>query len=123
MGSTNARGRILVGRSVSPNATELPLRTLLILLLVYWCIGCSDSGNANYDALTTKKISCQGNATAEYSGWGPHGMQEVCKLKHGPFVAAEGGRVVLEGEYDMNKPSGVWKWYDEGGKVYRTEKY
>ena len=49
-------------------------------------------------------------------------MKEDCKNKHGTFIAAEGGRIALEGEYNMCKTSGTWKWYDKAGAVYKTEK-
>lgn len=99
------------------------MKQLLTLLSLFGCIACSESGNANHEALIAKKIICPDGVTSEYSGWGPNGMQEVCKLKHGPFIAAEDGRIALEGEYNMGKPSGTWIWYDKSGRVQKTEKY
>ena len=102
---------------------ELHLKYPLIFLLAFGSAACTKSGNENYEALATRKLTCPEGSASEYSGWGPNGMQDVCKLKHGPFNAAEGGRIVLEGEYKMGKPSGTWKWYDKSGKVEKMETY
>lgn len=93
------------------------------LIVAIGCVSCSQSGNNDYEAIKARKLTCPDGAQSEYSGWGPNGLQEACKLKHGPFTAAEGGRIVLEGEYQMGKPSGTWKWYDKSGKVSKTERY
>lgn len=47
----------------------------------------------------------------------------VCKLNHGPFIAAENGHVVLKGANLMGKPAGNWVWLDEFGRVEKTEQH
>ena len=99
------------------------MNKLFGLVLLCCCVGCTDHSSTNHNALVSKKLVCPEGVTSEYSNWGPHGLQEVCKLKHGPFIAAENGRVVLEGEYKLGKPSGTWRWYDNTGKLQKTETY
>ena len=101
----------------------LHVKKLSILIAIIGCVACAPSPNADYEALKTRKLVCPDSAMGEYSAWGPNGMQEVCSIKHGPFTAAEGGRVVIEGAYQMGKPSGTWKWYDKSGQVQKTQTY
>ncbi len=37
------------------------------------------------------------------------------------MVIAEGGHIVIEGQYTDGKKSGEWRWFDTDGKVTRTE--
>lgn len=50
-----------------------------------------------------ERIRCPDGALLEYSRWGESGYMVQCKLRHGAFVAAEGGRIVAEGEFSMGK--------------------
>jgi hypothetical protein len=96
----------------------------IIMLTMACCLAaCSDSNtsNSDYDALKARKLhDCPDGAQVEYQPWGPNGLMAICKLKHGPFIAAENGRVVLEGENRMGRPIGTLTWFDKSGKVEKT---
>ena len=103
------------------NATLL--RIVLLIMLLFFA-ACSESDTSNYDALKTRAPhDCPDGAALEYQPWGRNGLMAICKLKHGPFIAAENGHVVLQGENRMGQPSGNWTWFDKSGKVERTEKH
>lgn len=42
---------------------------------------------------------------------------------HGPWVAAEGGRLKLRGEYFEGQRHGLWEWYDDEGNVVKQTTY
>lgn len=42
---------------------------------------------------------------------------------HGPWLAAEGGRLVLRGHYEQGQPSGVLELFDEEGNVEKRVTY
>jgi len=77
-------------------------------MMVLLVAACSESDMSDYDALKTREPRCPDGAKVEYQPWGPHGLMAICKLDHGPFAAAENGRVVLQGENRMNQRSGSW---------------
>lgn len=95
---------------------------MALTALVVVVAGCSKS-DKNYDVLESKKISCSDGALPQYEPWGKSGTQLVCSLKHGSVTIAENGHVVIEGQYEMGKQVGEWRWFDESGKVVRTEHY
>jgi hypothetical protein len=102
--------------------TETPLR-IIVLIIAFFLAACSESNTSNYDAVKTRKpLRCPDGAKVEYQPWGQNGLMAICKLNHGPFIAAENGHVALEGENRMGQPSGTWTWFDKSGKIEKTEK-
>jgi hypothetical protein len=93
-----------------------------MLAVACFLAACSDSNmsNSDYDALKTRELHCPDGAKVEYQPWGPNGLMAICKLDHGPFIAAENGRVVLEGENRMGQHIGNLTWFDKSGKVEKT---
>ena len=95
---------------------------IFVLIVVFICTSCSESNTGdNYSVLEARKVKCPDGTIIEYQPWGKAGLMVSCKIKHGTFIAAEGGRIVIEGEFNMGKPSGNWTWFDETGKVTRRE--
>jgi hypothetical protein len=94
----------------------------LMLCMVMIAISCSNS-NADYEALAERNVQCPEGAHLEYLPWGESGMRAVCIMESGPIVIAEGGYVVIEGQYSKGKQVGEWRWFDAPGKVFRTERY
>lgn len=91
------------------------------------CLSLLSSGCSNEQDSTNKflneKLSCPSPAVAEFEAWGKSGMQQICKIKHGPFVAWEGGYVHVRGQYESGKEVGNWYWYDASGKVVKQIDY
>lgn len=79
--------------------------------------------NTNYVLLESKHVTCPEGAHLQFEPWGESGLEAVCLLNHGRFVIAEFGHVVIEGQYDMGKKVGEWRWLDASGKVVRTERH
>jgi antitoxin component YwqK of YwqJK toxin-antitoxin module len=67
--------------------------------------------------------SSAGVACVEYLPWGQAGLRAVCIMESRPIIIAEGGRIVIEGQYSKGKQIGEWRWFDTSGKVVRTESY
>lgn len=84
--------------------------------------GCSNEKNAEHEFLN-EKLVCPSPAVAELQPWGKSGMQHICKIKHGKFVAWENGYVHIRGQYENGKESGVWLWYDAVGNVTKKTDY
>lgn len=85
-------------------------------------VGCADERSASKDFLD-EKLSCPMPAVAEFEPWGKSGMQQICKIKHGPFVAFESGYVHVRGQYDNGKEAGTWYWYNASGQVVKQFDY
>jgi hypothetical protein len=79
---------------------------LFVALLLLGLRTFGDHQNPNYTAIenATKGIRCPDGAILEYSPWGKSGWMAKCKLAHGPFVAAEHGRIAAQGQFLMGKP-------------------
>ena len=93
---------------------------LALAFLITVTISCSKS-NANYDVLASRNIQCPEGSHLEYLPWGESGLEAVCLQRRGPSVIAEYGRIMIEGQYSEDKQVGGWRWFDESGKVGRTE--
>jgi hypothetical protein len=94
------------------------------LLLVVTCvclIACSKGGEES--RVSNEDLHCPAPAMAQFEPWGKSGTQQVCKIKHGAFVAWESGYVHVRGQYDMGQKSGLWRWYDKEGKVIKEVDY
>jgi antitoxin component YwqK of YwqJK toxin-antitoxin module len=98
-------------------------KRILIKLTLPLCVACSEPDMSNYEVLKTKEIRCPDGARVEYQPWGPNGLMAACKLDHGPFLAAEKGRLVLEAEYYMGQKIGKIKLYDKNGKIEKVENF
>lgn len=79
--------------------------------------------NAARQAFFDEKMSCPSPAVDEFNGWGQSGSEHICKIKHGPFVAFEGGYVHIRGQYENGKEAGIWRWYGADGKVVKEIDY
>jgi len=44
-------------------------------------------------------------------------------MKHGPVAIAEYGHIQIEGQNEMGKQVGTWRWFDKSGKLVRTAQY
>jgi len=71
----------------------------------------------------SEKLACPTPAVDEFQPWGRSGVQHICKIKHGAFVAWENGYVHIRGQYENGKEVGLWRWYDSNGKVVREMNY
>jgi hypothetical protein len=84
--------------------------------------GCRDRDDGTV-AFTNEKLSCPAPAMSEFQPWGRSGMQHVCKITHGQFVAFEDGYVKVGGQYDNGKEVGTWYWYDSAGRIVKQIDY
>lgn len=107
------------GYKAYTGAASLKLSLLLVALSLF---GCSDK-KSNADSFFAEELACPSPAVAEFQAWGKSGTQHVCKIKHGPFVAWEGGYVHVRGQYENGKKTGVWYWYDKNGNVEKKIEY
>lgn len=98
-----------------------PLRMSLLITCLS-LLGCSNEGG-DPNNFFNEKLACPAPAVAEFQAWGKSGTQQVCKIKHGPFVAWEGGYVHVRGQYENGKETGVWYWYDKKGSVVKKIDY
>ena len=98
------------------------MRVLCCFMLVMTTTSCTRP-HANYEVLASKKIQWPVGSNLRYLPWGESGLQAVCMLEHGPTMIAEYGYIKIEGQSEMGKQVGEWRWLDASGKVVRTERY
>jgi hypothetical protein len=79
--------------------------------------------NGESDPLANEQLDCPAPALGEYEGWGKSGIQRICKIKHGPFVAWEAGYVHIRGQYENGKETGVWTFYGADGEIEKQIDY
>lgn len=91
------------------NANHSGVYLLITCLLLF---GCSNKQN-DTDKFFNENLVCPATAVAEFDAWGKSGTQQICKIKHGPFVAWESGYIHVRGQYDSGKETGIWYWYDK----------
>ncbi len=96
------------------------LHRSLILALVICLAACGSDGERDIFA---GGLKCPPPSVVQVEPWGESGSQQICKIKHGPFVASEGGYIHLRGNFHNGKKSGVWKWYDRAGTVIKEVDY
>lgn len=70
------------------------LRSSLMLAMVACISACGNKEDAKSFA---EKYFVPSPAVSQVEPWGKSGSQEICKIKHGPFVAWEDGYVHLCG--------------------------
>ena len=97
-------------------------RRAVCLVAVLMLNGCMRDDAAK-QAFMDEKLVCPPPAVEQFEPWGKSGMQHVCKIKHGPFVAYESGRVQIRGQFDNGKEVGVWRWYGPDGKIEKEIDY
>jgi hypothetical protein len=77
------------------------------MVFIAWMAADRGKGEPSADYLAveaaSRDIHCPDGATLEYTRWGQSGWLVKCQLNHGPFVAAEHGRIVVRNEYVMGK--------------------
>ncbi|BBL60356.1 hypothetical protein [Methylomonas koyamae] len=95
--------------------------TLRICAVVF-LVGCSQE-NDELKNFYDEDIQCPSPSVAEFTGWGKSGVQHICKIKHGTFIAWEGGYVHIRGQYEYGKETGIWSFYDSTGKLEKTINY
>ncbi len=93
------------------------------LLIACFALSSCSVGGSDTSKFFDEKLACPPPAEAEFGAWSKSGSHQVCKIKHGPFVAWEGGYVHVRGQYEMGKESGVWRWYDRQGNVVKEIDY
>lgn len=97
-------------------------RSARLATVAFLLLGCDDNATGTNNNLA-EKIVCPAPAIAEVEPWAKSGTQQVCKIKHGPFVAWEAGYVHVRGQYENGRESGVWRWYDSKGNVVKEMVY
>jgi hypothetical protein len=97
-----------------------PLSRGLVLALVASLAACA--GNEP-ETLLSADLDCPSPSVEQIEPWGKSGSQQICKIKHGPFIAWENGYIHLRGHYQNGEKAGVWKWYDRSGKVVKEIDY
>ena len=100
-------------------AIPLGIGSLFVCLSL---LGCSNE-ESDSNKFFNEKLACPAPAVAEFQAWGKSGTQQVCKIKHGPFVAWESGYIHVRGQYENGKETGVWYWYDKQGNVVKKIDY
>lgn len=85
------------------------------------CLAACGSNDAK--EIFSEDIGCPSPSVAQIEPWGKSGSQQICKIKHGPFVAWEDGYIHLRGSYRNGEKDGVWKWYDRAGSVVKEIDY
>lgn len=58
--------------------------------------------------------------------WGKAGWMVFCEsdgAPHGPWLAAENGRLEIRGQYRNGEQDGVWEWYNVDGTVAKKLTY
>jgi hypothetical protein len=108
-----------VRHEIHAKANSLKIISLIVIILLS---GCSNDQN-EFNSFLNEKLVCPAPAVAEFEGWGKSGMQQSCKIKHGPFVAWEGGYVHIRGQYENGKEAGIWYWYNKNGSVEKKIDY
>lgn len=86
----------------------------IALIACSMLIGCS--GTDSSASFFNERLACPPPAEAQFEPWSESGRQQVCKIKHGPFVIWD-GHINVRGQYDMGRKVGVWRWYDAEGNV------
>lgn len=104
------------------NHTAIISRGMSSWFVCFSLLGCSNEGSDSNNFFD-EKLACPAPAVAEFQAWGKSGTQQICKIKHGPFVAWEGGYVHVRGQYANGKETGVWYWYDKQGNVVKKIDY
>ena len=86
--------------------------------------GSGDNGKTYYDAAKTKPKEIY--STKELTVADPDDPQHpmIYLRKDGPyFLYYENGKLQISGWYTDDEKSGEWKYYDDKGKLLKTEHY
>ncbi len=86
----------------------------------------SDSQVASRALLNRATLTCPSESTAVGRPWAKAGWMLFCESQgkpHGPWLAAENGKLRMRGTYTSGQPTGLWQWYDDDGKVQKRVNY
>ncbi|HEX9391572.1 MAG TPA: hypothetical protein VF928_09695 [Usitatibacteraceae bacterium] len=103
------------------SVNQMKLLLCLLALGFITLVGCGAATSPNTQALEKQKIVCPLPARLEYVPWGKSGLMAICKVDHGPFAAAENGKILLIGENAQGKPTGEWRWFNSNGDLEKSE--
>ncbi len=84
-----------------------------------------NDGKTYYDAAKTKlKEVFNYKQVTIFSEKGDHSIVGTEQKKHGPyFYYYENGKIRISGNYKDDLKTGTWKYFDENGKMIKTETY
>lgn len=106
------------------------LAFLIVALLAWVTFTVSDfmrtSSQASWNLLSEIEVVCPARSAREMRPWSKAGWVVCCDLGgelHGPWLAAEEGRLAIRGEYYFGERQGVWEWYGDDGRVSRRVTY
>lgn len=103
----------------------------VILVMVGWLTWATprftrSSQVTTRELVETMPLNCPSNTVRASRPWGKAGWMAYCGkggILHGPWIAAEGGRLVLRGNFEEGRPAGVLELYDEEGEVEKRVSY
>lgn len=103
----------------------------VILIVVGWLAWATprftrSSQATSRELVETMPLDCPSDTVRASRPWGKAGWMIYCEKPgtlHGPWLAAEGGRLVLRGHYEQGQPSGVLELFDEEGNVEKRVTY
>ena len=103
------------------------IRLLTASICIAALSACS-SAKENHAALDrVENFRCANGAQLTYAAWGASGVSKECRTKEGvqdgDYLTAENGLLFLKGSYSQGLMDGRWEWFDENGRVTRTEIY
>lgn len=109
-----------LGEVVQLVASNQLHRSLILAFVI--CLAACGGSDGEKDVFAGG-LECPPPSVVQVESWGKSGSQQICKIRHGPFIASEGGYIHLRGNFHNGKKSGVWKWYDRAGTVIKEVDY
>lgn len=102
-------------------------RCFLAAMAPLFSLGCNDRSNVgknlDYEALTKQRATCEEPAQAQINAWGKEGLSYGCYIRHGEFIAAEGGKIRIRGHFTNGSESGKWQYFDGDGLLVKEIDY
>lgn len=97
-------------------------------LWIWWAVPRSMvTGQASSrELLGGMELDCPAKTVPAARPWGKAGWMVYCESDgelHGPWLAAEAGRLAIRGEYSNGERTGRWRWYDNEGNVAKQVRY
>src|ERR1017187_1528223 len=102
-------------------AGSLVLLVTVASIVVYWQL-CSRWLRADREGVLKEAFVCPVLAEEALARWGELGYSRGCLLNgslDGPWVAWDGGKRVLRGQYTAGVPSGTWEVWHRNGSLFR----
>lgn len=98
------------------------LSELGCLLVITVLVGCWPHSD-NIGALEEfADFECPAPGSPHSVPWA-QGSAKICGIRHGSFIVANSGVIVLVGQYAEGQRVGVWYWYNSDGKVIESIDY